>query len=59
MTPSESLDYELHGGFIQLHERFPVALLIARVDERIERKRVLVGRGDLLFDEYADDARLD
>ena len=55
----ESVDDELHRGLVELHQRFAVALLIARVDERIQRQWVLVGRRDLLFDERADDARLD
>ena len=59
MAASQSVDDELHGRFIELHQRFPVALLIARIDECIQRQWVLIGSGDLLLDERADDPRLD
>src|SRR5678815_492310 len=59
MAAPQSVDDELRSRFIELHQRFPVALLIARIDECIQRQRVLIGSGDLLLDERADDPRLD
>ena len=47
----EAVDDEFHGRLVQLHEWLAVALLIACIDEGIERQRVLIGRGDLLFDQ--------
>src|ERR1017187_7088113 len=45
----------LNSDLIKIHHRLAVAPLVAGVGERIERERVLLRRGDLLFEETADD----
>ena len=59
VPPRETVDHEFHGGLIQLHQRLAVALLIACIDEGIERQRILIGRRDLLFDQRANDTGFD
>src|SRR6185312_1026638 len=46
----------LDSALIELEHRITVALLIARIDQRVQGERVLIRRGDLLLDETADDA---
>src|SRR5215831_15156559 len=43
-------------AFLELHRRFTVRFLVAGIAERVERKRVVLGRGDLFFDQRAEDA---
>ena len=45
-----------HIILIEIHYRFAIGALVARVDERIHRERVVVGRGDFFFDERAQDS---
>jgi len=49
----------LHGGLGEFEHRLAVRFLIACVGERVERQRILIRGGDFLFDQAADDARLD
>ena len=44
---------------VQLHHGFSIRLLIASIDERIQRERIVVGGGDVLFDESTEDAGFD
>ena len=46
----------LHGAFVEIQYRVAIRLLIACVDQRIERQGVLVRRRNRLFDEAADHA---
>ena len=43
-------------GFVEGHHRVAVVFLIAGVDQGVERERVVVGRGDVFFDQGAEDA---
>jgi len=42
------------GVFIERHYGLAIRFLIAGVDERVERKRIVFGRGDFFFDERAE-----
>src|SRR6185437_14042853 len=46
------------GDLVQLHDGVTAGFLIAGVDERVERQRVVLGGGDFLFDEGSEDPRL-
>ncbi|MNP43229.1 hypothetical protein D3C76_1370340 [compost metagenome] len=51
-----------HGADIQLGELqhgFAVALLVAGIDQRVEREGVLIRRADLFLYQAADHARLE
>jgi hypothetical protein len=52
----ERIQRLLHRALVQLQHRVAIALLVARVRQRIERQRVLVRSGDRLLDQAADDA---
>jgi len=52
----EQVDRLLHGRVIELQHRVAIALLVAGVHQRVERERILLGRGDFLFDQAGDDA---
>ena len=47
------------SAFVQRHHRVAVVLLVAGVDQSIERQRVVIGRGDVFFDQGAQDAGFD
>ena len=42
-----------HGILIQIHERIAIGFLVARIDERIQRKRIILGRGEVFFHQRA------
>jgi len=44
--------------FGEIEDRVAAGALVACVDERVEGERVVFGRGDLFFDEGAEDAEL-
>jgi hypothetical protein len=46
----------LHGGFGQIQHRLAVGFLIAGIGECVERQGILIGGGDFLLDQTADDA---
>jgi hypothetical protein len=41
---------------VELHDRIAIRFLIAGIDQGVQRKRVVVGRGDVLLDQRAKDA---
>src|SRR5262252_9462223 len=45
--------------FVQRQNRFTIVLLITCVDQRVKRKRVVVGCGDVFLDQRAEDAGFD
>jgi len=45
--------------FCEIKHGVAAGALITRVDQRIQRERIVFGRGDLFFDEGAEDAELD
>ena len=45
--------------FIEVEDGVAAGALVAGVDERVQRERIVLGRGDLFFDESAEDAELD
>ena len=47
------------GGFVEGHHRVAIIFLVAGVDQSVERERVVVGSGDVFFDEGAEDAGFD
>ena len=44
---------------VEVKDGVAAGVLVARVDERVQRERIVLGRGDLFFDESAEDAELD
>ncbi len=42
--------------FVECHERIAIRFLVAGVDERVERKRIVFRSSDFLFDESAEDS---
>ena len=46
-------------GFVQSHHWVAIIFLIAGVDQGVERERVVVGCGDVFFDQGAEDAGFD
>lgn len=48
-----------HRVLIKVHERVAVGFLVARVNEGVQGKRIVFGRGDFLFDETAQHSRFD
>jgi len=48
-----------YGVFVERHYRIAIVLLIASVEQRIQRQRIVVGCGDVLFDECAQHASFD
>ena len=55
----QPVECALHLDVAQLHHRIAVRLLIRRGDERIQRQRVVLRRGELLLHQRAEDADLD
>ena len=47
------------GFFIEAHHRIAIIFLIAGVNQGVERERIVVGRGDVFFDQRAEDAGFD
>jgi len=47
------------GGFVESHDRIAVRLLVAGVEESVQGKWVVFGRGDFFFDERAEDPTFD
>src|SRR5271166_1830786 len=43
-----------HSIFVEMHEWVAVGFLIAGVNQRIERQRIIFRRGDLFFDQRAE-----
>src|SRR6185369_8725527 len=48
----------LHGPFVEFEHWIAIALLIAGIDQGVQRQRILIRRGDLFLDQAADDAGL-
>jgi hypothetical protein len=46
-----------NGGFIEIHDRVAIRFLVAGVDDGVEGQRVILGSGDLFFEERAEDTR--
>jgi hypothetical protein len=44
--------------FSEIEDWIAAGALVARIDEGVEGKRIVLGRGDLLFDEGAENAKL-
>src|SRR5215471_4606239 len=42
-----------HSGLIEIHNWLAIRLLIAGVDQRVQRKRIVLRRGHFLLDERA------
>ena len=55
----ERVEGLLHRALVELEDGIAIALLVAGVGQCVERQRVLIGRGDRLLDQAADDARFD
>lgn len=45
--------------FVEVHHGIAVGFLIGSVLERVQGERIVVGCGDFLFDQAAEDAGLD
>ena len=48
-----------HGLVVEVHHWMAIVFLIAGVDQGVERKRIVVGRGDVFFDQGAENAGFD
>src|SRR5690242_9943763 len=48
----------LDGPFVIMNRRIAVRLLIAGVDERVERERIVLGCSDLFLEQRAEDSYL-
>jgi hypothetical protein len=48
-----------NGGFVEIHGRIAVRFLVAGVDEGVQGERVVLGCGDLFFDQGAEDPAFD
>jgi hypothetical protein len=44
------------GFFVKTRYRLAIVLLIAGIDQSIQRKRIVVGRGDVFFDQRSEHA---
>lgn len=44
---------------VEMHFRVAIGFLIAGIDERVERERIVFGRGNFLFDQRAENAGFD
>ena len=53
---AQTLDRTGHRRLVIAHDRTAVRFLIAGVDEGIERKRIILGRGHVLFDQRTENA---
>src|SRR5581483_5254891 len=58
-APGEAIVFEAMQGvayriFIEIHDRLAVGTLVARVDQRVERHGVILGRGDFLLNQSAE-----
>jgi len=47
------------GVFIEIHHWIAIRFLVGGVQDSVQRKRVILGRGDFFFDERAQDAGFD
>ena len=47
------------GRFVEIHDGIAVRFLVAGIDEGVQRKWIVFGGGDFLFDEGAQDAAFD
>ena len=57
--PIERQERPPHRALVVGRHRRAIGGLVAGVHEPVERERIVLGRGDLLFDQGADDADLD
>jgi hypothetical protein len=49
----------LNSGVVEIHGWISIGFLVTGVDERVEGKRIVIGSGDFLFDEGAEDTSFD
>ena len=47
------------GVFVQMHDGIAVVFLVAGIDQRVQGQRIVVGSGDVLFDQRTENASLD
>jgi len=57
MAFHQGIQQSLDFAFAQRHHRLAVGFLIAGGHYGVHRQRILLGRGDLLFQQTANDAR--
>jgi hypothetical protein len=55
MTLFQTIQSVLHGRFIQFHDGIPIRFLVAGSDQGVEGQGILIWRGDLFFEQRADD----
>ncbi len=48
-----------NGVFVQIHDRIAIGFLVARVDERIQGKRIIIRCGDFLFPKSGENSDFD
>lgn len=56
MLPDELFNGILNRRLGKIQNGMTIALLVAGIGKGVKRKGVLVGRGDFLFDQHADNA---
>ncbi|MNC80130.1 hypothetical protein D3C75_1328120 [compost metagenome] len=57
MTFHQRVELILHVVFAEVHHRFTVGFLVTGEGHGIDRKRILLRGGDLLFQQTANHAR--
>ena len=48
-----------NGIFLKIHDRIAIRFLVARVDQRVEGKRIVIRSGDFLFQKRAENSGFD
>ena len=53
---AQRMERAADGVFIEIHDWIAIRFLVGGVQDGVQRKRVILGRGDFFFDERAQDA---
>ena len=54
----QGMECAANSIFVEVHDRIAVGFLIGGVQDGIQRERIVLGGGDLFFDERAENAKL-
>ena len=56
---AQRMERAADGVFVEIHDWIAIRFLVGGVQDGVQRKRVILGRGDFFFDERAQDAGFD
>ncbi len=56
---AQRMERVANGVFVEIHHWIAIRFLVGGVQDGVQRKRVILGRGDFFFDERAQDAGFD